>query len=253
MRGDLGGDLPLNVLARTALFSPFHFHRIFRAVTGETPARFLAALRMAQARRLLLHSRLTVGAICARVGYTSVGSFTTQFTRLVGVPPEQFRRQVRALLGRLIPPVVRDRPLGPYAGAVLQPVVRGGLAASAGTVLVSVASADAEPEASRWTVSEGAGPVRLPVGLPPGRYRAQMLLLKSRWAATATLVDQIPESYLVGWTEFTVPPPPLRLDRVAIRLRPPQPTDLPVLSVEPVRLVAGPRRTAPSDLLPVSA
>ncbi|WP_176308853.1 helix-turn-helix domain-containing protein [Micromonospora sp. NBS 11-29] len=253
MRGDLGGALPLAELARTALFSPFHFHRIFRTVTGETPARFLAALRMAQARRLLLHSRLTVGAISARVGYTSVGSFTTQFTRLVGVPPEQFRRQVRALVGWLIQPAVRPRPLGRGPGVVLHPVVRGGLAATAGTVLVSVVPAAAEPEASHWSAAAGLGPVRLPAGLPPGRYRAQMLLLKSRWTATAALVDQIPDSYLVGWAEFVVPNPPLRPDRVAMRLRPPQPTDPPVLSVEPVRLVAGLRRATPSDLLPVSA
>ncbi|WP_157740292.1 helix-turn-helix domain-containing protein [Micromonospora auratinigra] len=239
MRGDLSGALPLAELARTALFSPFHFHRVFRTVTGETPARFVAALRMAQARRLLLHSRLTVGAISGRVGYTSVGSFTTQFTRLVGVPPEQFRRQVRTLLGWLIQPAPRPRAVDDDAGTALTPVVRAGLSDPAGTVLVGVAPADVEAEPSRWTAVVGVGPVRLPAGLPPGRYRARMLLLKSRWTASAALVDQVPESYLVGQAEFSVPDPPSEPHRVPVRLRPPQPTDPPVLSVEPVRLVAG--------------
>lgn len=258
MRDELAADLPLAELARTALFSPFHFHRLFRTVTGETPARFLAALRMAQARRLLLHSRLTVGAISGRVGYTSVGSFTTQFTRQVGVPPEQFRRQVRGLVRQVIQPAARTGPVGGGSGSgtVLSPVVRPGLADPVGTVVVSVVPADADTEASRWTISAGLGPVRLPARLPTGRYRAQMLLLRSRWSATAALVDQIPESYLVGWAEFSVPNSPPLVHRVAVRLRPPQPTDAPVLSVEPVRLVAGLHGAAPLGLdahVPVSA
>jgi len=97
MRQEISRPLSVADMARPAAFSPFHFHRLFRAVTTVTPGRFLAALRMAEARRLLLHSALTATAISAEVGYASSGTFTTQFTRLVGMSPERFRRLVRGL------------------------------------------------------------------------------------------------------------------------------------------------------------
>ncbi|WP_320066151.1 AraC family transcriptional regulator [Micromonospora sp. RTGN7] len=246
MLADLSVALPLADLARVALFSPFHFHRVFRAVTGETPARFLAALRMAQARRLLLHSRLTVGAISGRVGYTSVGTFTTQFTRLVGVPPERFRRLVRALSGRVIEPAKRPLTVCPGDGTVLTPVVRAGLSDPGGRVLIGVAPVDAKAEPATWAAAVGPGPVRISPGLPSGRYRVQGLLLRSGWTGAAALIDGLPDSYLIGRAELAVSH---RASRLPVRLRSPQPTDPPVLSAEPVRLLVGMLSAASPDAL----
>jgi len=91
MHERLGEPLSLGTLARSAASSPYHFDRIFRQVTGVPPFRFLAALRLDQARRLLLTTRYSATAICFEVGYNSVGSFTRQFTESVGMPPHRLR------------------------------------------------------------------------------------------------------------------------------------------------------------------
>ncbi len=91
MRERLGEPQSLRDLAQAAYLSPFHFHRVFHGVTSVTPGRFLAAVRMAEAKRLLVETPKTVTEISIAVGYSSFGTFTTQFTRLVGVPPGRFR------------------------------------------------------------------------------------------------------------------------------------------------------------------
>jgi AraC family transcriptional regulator len=92
MQADIGAEHPLRELARSAWFSPFHFHRVFRELTDSTPARFLAAVRMAEAKRLLLRTPASVTDICMQVGYSSLGTFTSQFTRHVGISPRRFRQ-----------------------------------------------------------------------------------------------------------------------------------------------------------------
>ena len=81
----------LEELASLAFFSPYHFHRIFRDVTGVPPGRFFSAVRIEAAKRLLLTSDLSVTEVCLEVGYQSLGSFASQFSRLVGVSPRTFR------------------------------------------------------------------------------------------------------------------------------------------------------------------
>ncbi|HEX6700941.1 MAG TPA: AraC family transcriptional regulator [Gaiellaceae bacterium] len=83
-------------LAALAYYSPFHFHRLFRHVTGVPPGRFFGALRIEAAKRLLLTSDLSVTQICVAVGYHSLGTFTSQFTRLVGISPRGLRALARA-------------------------------------------------------------------------------------------------------------------------------------------------------------
>jgi AraC-like DNA-binding protein len=92
MRQRLPEPLSLGDLAAGGIASPFHFNRIFRARTGVPPTQFLYALRLDEAKRLLLTSNRKVTDICYDVGYNSLGSFTTRFTKLVGVPPTRFRR-----------------------------------------------------------------------------------------------------------------------------------------------------------------
>ena len=84
--------LDLSAMARTASMSPFHFLRVFEELTRISPARFLAALRIERAKRLLLESSQSVTSVCFDVGYSSLGTFTRMFTEFVGVPPNAFRK-----------------------------------------------------------------------------------------------------------------------------------------------------------------
>ncbi len=91
MRERFSEPLTLRDLAEVASFSPYHFNRVFRSVTGISPIRFLAAVRMEAAKHYLLSTPLSVTEVCFEVGYNSLGTFTTTFTELVGLPPNRFR------------------------------------------------------------------------------------------------------------------------------------------------------------------
>jgi AraC-like DNA-binding protein len=84
---------PLDVpaLARTALMSPAHFSRRFRAVYSETPYSYLMTRRIERAKALLRQGELSVTAVCFEVGCTSLGSFSAKFTELVGETPSMYR------------------------------------------------------------------------------------------------------------------------------------------------------------------
>jgi AraC-like DNA-binding protein len=92
MRCNLSEQLTVDDMARAAMFSKFHFTRLFQRVTGVSPGRFLSALRLQEAKRLLTMTRLNVTDISLLVGYNSVGTFSTRFTRSVGLPPTTYRR-----------------------------------------------------------------------------------------------------------------------------------------------------------------
>ncbi len=74
-------------LASIATLSPYYFTRKFRRVTGVTPGSYLAAIRISQAKWLLLTTSLRVSDVMYRVGYGSIGTFTRKFTASVGIPP----------------------------------------------------------------------------------------------------------------------------------------------------------------------
>jgi AraC family transcriptional regulator len=84
--------LSLADIANSAILSRFHFCRTFRDATGVTPGRFLSAIRIYQAKRLLLNTRMSVTDIAFAVGYNSLGSFSNHFTESVGIAPGRFRR-----------------------------------------------------------------------------------------------------------------------------------------------------------------
>ena len=83
---------PLDVpaMARTALMSPAHFSRKFRAAYGETPYAYLMTRRIERAKALL-RSGMSVTDACIAVGCTSLGSFSSRFTEIVGETPSQHR------------------------------------------------------------------------------------------------------------------------------------------------------------------
>jgi AraC family transcriptional regulator len=96
--------ITLTELASEVFVSPFHFSRIFTKATGVTPGRYLTAVRLFEAKRLLLTTALTVSDIVCSVGYSSVGTFTSRFTRAVGMTPTQYRDpEVGRLLVALAP------------------------------------------------------------------------------------------------------------------------------------------------------
>src|ERR671938_1301389 len=84
---------PLDVpaLARAALMSPSHFSRQFRAAYGETPYNYLMTRRIERAKALLRQGDLTVTEVCMAVGCTSLGSFSSRFTELVGETPSAYK------------------------------------------------------------------------------------------------------------------------------------------------------------------
>lgn len=83
---------PLDVpaMARTALMSPAHFSRKFRAAYGETPYSYLVTRRIERAKALLRQG-MSVTDACIAVGCTSLGSFSARFTEIVGQTPSQYR------------------------------------------------------------------------------------------------------------------------------------------------------------------
>jgi AraC-like DNA-binding protein len=92
MSDNLGEQITIDDMARTAMFSKFHFSRIFQRVTGVSPGRFLSALRIQEAKRLLRTTNMTVADISHVVGYNSIGTFSTRFRGSVGLSPTEYRQ-----------------------------------------------------------------------------------------------------------------------------------------------------------------
>jgi AraC family transcriptional regulator len=110
MHANLGEPLTVDDLARTAMFSKFHFSRVFQRMTGLSPVRFLSALRIEEAKRLLRSTSLTVADISHQVGYNSVGTFSTRFHTSVGMSPREYRR------GDAVEPALKAGPSEPGVG-----------------------------------------------------------------------------------------------------------------------------------------
>ena len=88
-------EQPLDVeaLARGVNMSAGHLSRQFRAAYGEPPYSYLMTRRIERAMALLRHGDLSVTDVCFAVGCSSLGTFSTRFTELVGVPPSVYRQQ----------------------------------------------------------------------------------------------------------------------------------------------------------------
>src|SRR3989454_11593355 len=94
---------PLDVpaLARAAHLSPAHFSREFRRAFGETPHQYLLTRRLERAASFLRNTDRTVMDICLAVALSSVGSFTTTFTRTFGLSPTAYRAAHPPASGRV--------------------------------------------------------------------------------------------------------------------------------------------------------
>ncbi|HEU4998335.1 MAG TPA: AraC family transcriptional regulator [Lapillicoccus sp.] len=96
-------ELDLATLASVAGVSKYHFARSFETAYGETPIRYLTRRRVERAQDLLRCANLTVTEICMTVGFSSLGSFSSRFTALVGESPTRYRDRWTATGGPRIP------------------------------------------------------------------------------------------------------------------------------------------------------
>ncbi|MEV7121695.1 helix-turn-helix transcriptional regulator [Kitasatospora griseola] len=91
MDRDYAEPLDVAALAKVALMSVGHFQRSFRTAYGETPYSYLMTRRIERAKTLLRRGDLSVTEVCMAVGCTSLGSFSSRFTELVGESPSAYR------------------------------------------------------------------------------------------------------------------------------------------------------------------
>lgn len=239
MREPLDRPLPLAALAELAGLSPFHFARTFRRATGSPPGQFLAALRLERAKHLLLTTDLPVTEICFAVGYDSVGTFTTRFTQLVGLPPGRVRR-LPDLLAEAVARLPGGALVSPTLGAASTTSgVSGRVGPSAGgdpLIFVGLFP-DAIPQCRpvAGTMLIAPGPFHLPVP-PDGHYHLLAAALPHPRDPEACL---LPGAALrVGRAAGTVLAHAGRVSgHTDIILRPSVPTDPPVLVVLPALLL----------------
>lgn len=104
--------LDVDALARGVHVSAGHLSREFKRAYGESPYAYLMTRRIERAMTLLRRGDLSVTEVCFAVGYGSLGTFSTRFTELVGMPPSVYREQaVRGSAG--IPPCLAKQVTRP--------------------------------------------------------------------------------------------------------------------------------------------
>ena len=112
--------LDVEALARGAYVSAGHLSRQFRNAYGESPYAYLMTRRIERAMALLRRGDLSVTEVCFAVGCSSLGTFSSRFSELVGMPPSVYRRVARSTAG--IPSCVAKQVTRPIRIlSVLQP------------------------------------------------------------------------------------------------------------------------------------
>ena len=99
--------LDVEALARGAHMSAGHLSRAFRLAYGESPYSYLMTRRIERAMALLRRGDLSVTEVCFAVGCSSLGTFSTRFTELVGMPPSAYRRNEQGAMAGIPPCVVK--------------------------------------------------------------------------------------------------------------------------------------------------
>jgi AraC-like DNA-binding protein len=115
--------LDVEALARGVYMSAGHLSRQFRLAYGEPPYGYLMTRRIERAMALLRRGDLSVTEVCFAVGCSSLGTFSTRFTELVGVPPSAYRRQATAAAVGIPPCVAKQvtRPIRNREAPVAEP------------------------------------------------------------------------------------------------------------------------------------
>ena len=115
--------LDVEALARNAHMSAGHLSREFRQAYGESPYSYLMTRRIERAMALLRRGDLSVTEVCFAVGCSSLGTFSTRFTELVGMPPSAYRRQAAQSTAGMPPCVAKQvtRPIRNREAKVAEP------------------------------------------------------------------------------------------------------------------------------------
>jgi AraC-like DNA-binding protein len=109
---DYAQPLDVEALARAVHMSSGHLSRQFKLAYGESPYSYLMTRRIERAMTLLRRGELSVTEVCFAVGFSSLGTFSTRFTELVGMSPSTYRRdQAEAVVG--IPACMAKRTTRP--------------------------------------------------------------------------------------------------------------------------------------------
>lgn len=90
---NLESDLSLNAVSEIAFFSPFHFHRVFKFVTGETLNEYVTRRRIEKSALDLLHKNITTTGIAHKYGFSDNSSYSRTFKKYFGVSPTVFKKQ----------------------------------------------------------------------------------------------------------------------------------------------------------------
>jgi len=225
---DYHEPLSLDEIAKSAFLSRFHFSRVFREATWVSPGRYLSAVRIYQAKRLLATTELSVTDISLAVGYNSLGSFTNHFTDSVGLSPSRFRRMWLEGMRATPAPVTLALPeAGTVTGAITLPSEY----AAARVYIGAFETPIIQRRPVSWTIvtAVSGATVRYRLGdVAPGLWFI-------RAVATADSTDPEPwtrRSLLVSDVE-PVSVADRSTDEVEIALRPRRMTDLPVLYAVP--------------------
>jgi AraC-like DNA-binding protein len=117
--------LDVEALARGVHMSAGHLSRQFRLAYGESPYSYLMTRRIERAMAMLRRGDLSVTEVCFAVGCSSLGTFSTRFTELVGVPPSTYRRESTRAMEGMSPCVARQvtRPVRNREATVPEPPV----------------------------------------------------------------------------------------------------------------------------------
>ncbi|MFI5497837.1 helix-turn-helix transcriptional regulator [Nocardia asteroides] len=120
---DYAQPLDVEALARGVHMSAGHLSRQFRLAYGESPYSYLMTRRIERAMALLRRGDLSVTEVCFAVGSSSLGTFSTRFAELVGVPPSVYRQQQMAAtegmpscVAKKVTRPIRNREASPSTG-----------------------------------------------------------------------------------------------------------------------------------------
>jgi AraC-like DNA-binding protein len=116
---DFAQPLDVQALARGAHMSAGHLSRQFKAAFGESPYSYLMTRRIERAMALLRLGELSVTDVCFAVGFQSLGTFSTRFSELVGMPPSTYRDEAATTEG--IPPCVAKQVTRPVRNREASP------------------------------------------------------------------------------------------------------------------------------------
>ena len=90
---NLSSDLSLNTVSKTAFFSPFHFHRVFKFITGETLNEYVTRRRIEKSALDLLHKNISATEIAHKYGFSDNSSYSRTFKKFYGISPTKFIKE----------------------------------------------------------------------------------------------------------------------------------------------------------------